>query len=100
MFDSTDLHPLLADAERLDAGDLERHVGNMIRQYARHRSDRSAHLIVHYIEALYRHPDLDGDDARRCAYRRLARHWGWLARHQRTEDLMPAAEAPMPAPAS
>jgi hypothetical protein len=75
--------PSIEDTElsRLKPEDLELHLGELIRRYVRHRSSDLADRVVESIEALYLHPDLSADPDRFCAYRRLARHWRWLA-HQ------------------
>jgi hypothetical protein len=69
------------ELSRLRPEDLELHLGELIRHYVRHRSSDLAERVVQSIEALYQHPDLGADPDRFCAYRRLARHWRWLA-HQ------------------
>ena len=63
----------------LESAVLERRLGELIRRYVRHRSANLARSIVLHIETLCRHPDFDGDPHQRCIYRRLARHWDWLA---------------------
>jgi hypothetical protein len=67
------------DLSRLAAADIERHLADLIRRYVRDGTAELAHRVVESIETLYRHPDLGGDAERFCAYRRLARHWRWLA---------------------
>jgi hypothetical protein len=73
-----------SDLSRLKPEDLELHLGELIRRYVRHRSAHLAERVVEYIEALYMHPDLGPDPERFCAYRRLARHWRWLAQRATT----------------
>lgn len=72
------------DLSRLKPEDLELHLGELIRRYVRHRSADLAERVVESIEALYLHPDLGPDTERFCAYRRLARHWRWLAQRAPT----------------
>jgi hypothetical protein len=78
--------PLVSDSDlsRLKPEDLELHLGELIRRYVRHRSADLAERVVEYIEALYLHPDLGPDAERFCAYRRLPRHWRWLAQRAAT----------------
>jgi hypothetical protein len=71
------------ELSRLNPEDLEIHLGELIRRYVRHRSSDLAERVVRSIEALYQHPDLGADPDRFCAYRRLARHWRWLAHQTR-----------------
>jgi hypothetical protein len=73
-----------SDLSRLKPEDLELHLGELIRRYVRHRSADLAERVVESIEALYLHPDLGPDAERFCAYRRLARHWRWLAQQAAT----------------
>ena len=80
-----------SDLFRLKPEDLELHLGELIRRYVRHRSADLAERVVDYIEALYLHPDLGSDAERFCAYRRLARHWRWLA--QRASIVAPETVA-------
>lgn len=80
--DSTSLSD--SDLSHLKPEDLELHLGALIRRYVRHRSVDLAERVVESIEALYMHPDLGRDAERFCAYRRLARHWRWLAQQTAT----------------
>ena len=73
-----------SDLSRLKPEDLELHLGELIRRYVRHRSADLAERVVESIEALYLHPDLGSDAELFCAYRRLARHWRWLAQRAAT----------------
>ncbi len=73
-----------SDLSRLKPEDLELHLGELIRRYVRHRSADLAERVVESIEALYLHPDLGHDAERFCAYRRLGRHWRWLAQRAAT----------------
>jgi hypothetical protein len=73
-----------SDLSRLKPEDLELHLGELIRRYVRHRSADLAERVVESIEALYLHPDLRQDAERFCAYRRLRRHWRWLAQRAAT----------------
>ncbi|CRI66501.1 hypothetical protein THIOKS12890004 [Thiocapsa sp. KS1] len=73
-----------SDLSRLKPEDLELHLGELIRRYVRHRSADLAERVVESIEALYLHPDLKHDAERFCAYRRLGRHWRWLAQRAAT----------------
>lgn len=61
---------------------LEHEIGDLIRGYVRGRTDRSAQLVVRQLEALCAHPEVCRDAERFCAYRRLMRHWRWLAAHR------------------
>lgn len=85
--------PQSLDAEllRLKPAELELQLGELIRRYVRHRSAALAERVVQLAEALYLHPDLGPDPARFCAYRRLARHWRWLARQARTTTALGSA---------
>ena len=74
--------------QRLRPEDLEHHVGQLIRRYVTHRSTELAERVVLSIEALYQHPELAPDAERFCAYRRLARHWRWLAHRARNAPVM------------
>jgi hypothetical protein len=71
--------PPRGDLSRLAAPEIERHLADLIRRYAHDGTAELAHRVVESIETLYRHPDLGCDAERFCAYRRLARHWRWLA---------------------
>lgn len=58
---------------------LEHRLAGLIRRYVQRRSQGLAQAVVRHLDALCLHPDYDGDPAQRCAYRRLVRHWRWLA---------------------
>lgn len=58
---------------------LKDHLAALIRSYVRQRSRDLADAVVRYLEALWQHPDYDGDPVQRCAYHRLAKHWRWLS---------------------
>ena len=60
--------------------DLQNGLECLLRTYQSSRSALRAWLVVHYAEALYRHPEFEGSDEQRCGYRRLAQQWRWLAR--------------------
>jgi hypothetical protein len=72
-----------SDMSSLAAAEIERRLADLIRRYARDGSADLADRVVESLETLYGHPDLGGDAERFCAYRRLARHWRWLARRAR-----------------
>jgi len=70
---------------------LEDGLGRLIRRHVQRPSQNLASAVVRRLEALYLHPDDDGNAAQRCAYRRLAHHWRCLS-----QDLRPATEARRP----
>lgn len=78
-----------AELARLEPAALEQHLGQLVRAYVRHRSCELADRVVQLIETLYRHPELPPDHDRFCAYRRLARHWRWLAHQTRAAAAQP-----------
>jgi hypothetical protein len=63
----------------LDPADLRAGLEALLQAYQSSRSLLRAWLVVHYAETLSAHPELEEPDEQRCAYRRLARHWRWLA---------------------
>ncbi len=63
----------------LDPTDLRAGLESLLQAYQSSRSLLRAWLVVHYAETLSEHPELEEPDEQRCAYRRLARHWRWLA---------------------
>lgn len=63
----------------LDAADLRAGLEALLQAYQSSRSLLRAWLVVHYAETLSEHPELEEPDEQRCAYRRLARQWRWLA---------------------
>ncbi len=71
---------------RSDASDpssmtaIEARLAELIRRSARGCPPDLAETVLRHIEALCQHPELR-DPAQFCAYRRLARHWRWLAAH-------------------
>jgi hypothetical protein len=71
--------PETSDLGALASETLEHRLGTLIRRYVQRRSGELASAVVRHLEALYLHPDYDGDPAQRCAYRRLAQHWRWLS---------------------
>ena len=64
----------------LDPLDLQLGLHKLMEAYQASRSALRAWLVVHYAEAICEHPDFEGSDEQRCAYRRMARQWRWLAR--------------------
>lgn len=71
------------DLTQLAAPELRGRLATLIRQYAHQRSVELAETILCHIEALCLHPADCRDAEQLCAYRRLARHWRWLAASQR-----------------
>ena len=65
--------------ESLDPEALENGISALICSYQDTRSRRVAWFVVHYALALCCHPDFAGSDEERCAWRRLAAQWRWLA---------------------
>ena len=63
----------------LDPADLRAGLEALLQAYQSSRSMLRAWLVVHYAETLSEHPELEEPDDQRCTYRRLARHWRWLA---------------------
>ena len=59
--------------------DLQNGLESLLQTYQSSRSALRAWLVVHYAEALCRHPEFEGSDEQRCRYRRLAQQWRWLA---------------------
>jgi hypothetical protein len=57
---------------------LEASLSRLIRRYLELPSRRLAGHVVCYCEAVCAHPELR-DHRALCGYRRLARHWRWLA---------------------
>lgn len=57
---------------------IEGRLASLIRRYAHNPSGPLAQGVVRHIEALCHHPNLR-DPVLFCAYRRLARHWRWIA---------------------
>ncbi|MCB1773315.1 MAG: hypothetical protein KDI88_06830 [Gammaproteobacteria bacterium] len=68
-------NPFLA----LSVTDLQRGLDGLLQAYESGGSALRAWLVVHYAEALCRHPDFEGTDEQRCSYGRLAKQWHWLA---------------------
>lgn len=58
---------------------IESTIADLVRRYARGPSLALAQSVARHCEALCTHPELR-DPESYCAYRRLARHWGFLAR--------------------
>lgn len=75
--------PTVADSAdpvvQIDPNELEFGLANLVEAYQGSRSSLRAWLVVRYAEALCRHPEYEGSDEQRCAYRRLAKQWRWLA---------------------
>jgi hypothetical protein len=65
--------------ESLDPEALEIGIGALIPAYQAARSRSLAWFVVHYAQALCRHPEFAGSDEDRCAWQRLAGQWRWLA---------------------
>lgn len=63
----------------LDPAELRAGLEALLQAYQSSRSLLRAWLVVHYAETLSAHPELEEPDETRCAYRRLATHWRWLA---------------------
>jgi len=57
---------------------IESRLAELIRRSARGCPPELAQTVLRHIEALCRHPELRDPD-QFCAYRRLARHWRWIA---------------------
>ena len=74
-YDQPSENPFMALAPR----DLQIGLESLLQTYQSSRSALRAWLVVHYAEALCRHPEFEGSDEQRCHYRRLARKWRWLA---------------------
>lgn len=71
----------------IDPLELQFGLHKLMSAYQTSRSALRAWLVVHYAEAICQHPDFEGTDEQRCAYRRLASQWRWLAsRGGRHED--------------
>jgi hypothetical protein len=58
---------------------IEAALADLVRRYAREPSLALAQSVARHCEALCGHPEVR-DPETYCAYRRLARHWGFLAR--------------------
>ena len=58
---------------------LESGIRALVSSYQKTRSALIAWLVVRYAQALCQHPDFEGSDAERCAWRRLANKWRLLA---------------------
>lgn len=65
---------------------IKRRLGALIRGYVHTRSPAIARSVVHHIEALCSHPQLECDPSERCAYLRLRAHWRWLAQVEPTRQ--------------
>lgn len=65
--------------DRLDPESLERGLYCLVRNYQATRSAMIAWFVVRYAQALCQHPDFEGSSEQRCAWRRLAAQWQWLA---------------------
>ena len=63
----------------LEPAELRAGLDGLLEAYQSSRSLLRAWLVVHYAETLSEHPELEEPDEQRCAYRRLARQWRWLA---------------------
>jgi hypothetical protein len=72
--------PKIADLSQLKPAVLEGRLRDLIRAYVARRSAALAEAVVAHLEALCVHVDTR-DPGLFCAYRRLLRHWRWLA-HQ------------------
>jgi len=79
--------------EDLDPEALEHGIRCLLDTYQQTRSALIAWFLVHYAQTLCRHPDYEGSDEERCAWRRVSVRWRWLAQvpatgHRHTaEDL-------------
>jgi hypothetical protein len=63
----------------LDPAAIERGIRFFMTAYQQSRSAMLAWFVVRYAQALCRHPDFEGSDEERCAWRRVARQWRLLA---------------------
>jgi hypothetical protein len=70
--------PLALDLSTLPLATIEASLSGLIRGYLRAPSPNLAGRVVSYCEAICGHPDLR-DHRTLCGYRKLARHWRWLA---------------------
>ena len=66
--------------EALEPEALEKGIHTLVACYQNTRSGPVAWFVVRYAQALCRHPDFEGGDEERCAWRRLASQWRRLAR--------------------
>lgn len=92
---SITLHPLEAVGGHqppLGPEAARRRLVVLIRRYQREGSPGLARLVVLYLEALCEDPELRDADLF-CAYRRLLRHWRWLAAPQGGWGEVPPAAA-------
>jgi hypothetical protein len=80
------LCPPTTDLILLDPPVLEGRLRDLIRGYVRQRSAELAQAVVEHLDALCLHSDLH-DPSLFCAYRRLARHWRWLAQQHAVSTL-------------
>jgi len=65
--------------DALDPEVIERGIRFFMTAYQQSRSAMLAWFVVRYAQALCRHPDFEGSDEERCAWRRVARQWRVLA---------------------
>lgn len=78
---SVTAHPLQAPGgcqSSLAPDAIRGRVGVLIRRYLREGSPGLARSVVAHLEVLCEDPELRDADLF-CAYRRLVRHWRWLA---------------------
>jgi hypothetical protein len=64
----------------IDPAAIERGILYFMAAYQRQRTEMLAWFVVRYAQALCRHPDFEGTDEERCAWRRVASQWRLLAR--------------------
>ncbi len=69
---------LSGQLDTLPLAALEASLARLIRDYLAVPSRRLAGRVVRYCEAICAHPELR-DYHTLCGYRKLARHWRWLA---------------------
>lgn len=65
--------------DALDPEAIERGIRYFMKAYQQSRSAMLAWFVVRYAQALCRHPDFEGTDEDRCAWRRVASQWRMLA---------------------
>lgn len=63
----------------LDPEAIERGIRYFMAAYQKSRSAMLAWFVVRYAQALCCHPDFEGSDEERCAWRRVANQWRLLA---------------------
>lgn len=81
------------DTPPLDPDHLEHCLLSLVAVYQCRRAAPNAQAIARCVRSLIGHPDYEGSDEDRCAYRRLARQWDWLARHDADHATQADAEA-------